>query len=207
MSVWTAVLVMRHVTIVRSLKTSAVKVSYLSFFEPCRWVIHHVERYPSCLVDLLHSRVDSLILCLEQRKHILSDKPMDTNRSQIRVVERQRIFSPHLESVIFDSEIRSVCRSAFFGEVDVAEIETSRFFLEADLGELRIHCAVDVLVCGRLVLGKTAQEVVQVGRLEVPKLIAQDQCPLLRLVEAGQCRHITEVSWHHLEGLCMCRGM
>lgn len=177
----------------------AVKVSYLTVLESRWWMVQHVECYPSSLVNFLHPCVYSLELRLEQRKHVLCNKPMHAHRCQICIVERQRVFSPHFESATFDSEICSVRLSAFFRELDITKVELRGFFFDGNLSEWRMHYAVDVFVRGWLVCGETVQEGVQMGGVKVSKLVAQNERSLLRLVKTGQRWNVAEVSGYHLE--------
>lgn len=164
-------------------------------------MVVHVVRDTSCLVHLLHARVDRLVFRLEQREHVLRHKPMDGYRFQLRILFGQRVIGAHLEPSILHRQMDMVCFPTLLGELDVAEVETRRVFLDGDLGERWCDSAVDVSVRGRLVGRHAVEEGVQVSRLKVAEPVTQCQGPLLRLVEESQHGDIAKVSGDHRETL------
>jgi hypothetical protein len=163
--------------------------TYLSFLKLLYRLVDRVESRLPNRIDLLHPREDSLELGLKHRHHVLGNEGDNRHRLKIRLILRQSLFSANFEAAVLDRQVRVVdarLQDDVSLEVDVAKIEASGGVFEGDHDERGLDGAIDELVGGRLLATDTFEKGVEMGRLGVAELIAQDQSALLWLVQLGE---------------------
>jgi hypothetical protein len=173
--------------------------AYLSVMKHRRRQVRHVERRTPRFVDLLYPHVDEEVLVPEHVHRRLRNESMDGNRLHHIIVQRQRSLSTHLNLAIVDDKIHMLYRIALVWEYDVAKVKPCRLFLDSHEGKVGLDDTIDLCVCRWLVVGDAFDKRVQMRRIDVAELIAQDQRSLLRLVERSEGGRLEVQSGLHVE--------